>query len=223
MTGKIKCEFLKAMRREIAEKNGIELALVPECTYDGPCSGHCPVCDKEARALSDAIAELEKDGKAVKLDGEFADTIRDEGDSKKFESLVQKIEREIELLGYFDKTFRDSDRGKTLDESRDFLIKIAEKLEKLRKKKEFGSDAQAFVEWELDYEYRVLRDLYGDLAYAVSRDVTTTGITALSEVEIQGVPMKEPEINSHDVMLARLQASGGTFDGKDLEEKKDEM
>ena len=64
MKGKQKCEFLKRMRRQIAEING----LVPEtreCTHDGDCPGTCPQCEMEAQNL---MAQLRELGGNAKLD-----------------------------------------------------------------------------------------------------------------------------------------------------------
>lgn len=54
--GKNICNQLKAVRRGIAEENGISLEI-PECTYKGECRGTCPRCEAEVRYLE---AELEK-------------------------------------------------------------------------------------------------------------------------------------------------------------------
>ncbi len=54
--GKIICNELKAVRRRIAEENGIPLEI-KECTYHGPCRGTCPRCEAEVRYLE---RELEK-------------------------------------------------------------------------------------------------------------------------------------------------------------------
>lgn len=56
MTGKEKCRILKDIRRQIAQKNDIEL-VVKECTHKGDCMGTCPHCESEVRYLE---AELEK-------------------------------------------------------------------------------------------------------------------------------------------------------------------
>ncbi len=54
--GKNICNQLKAVRRSIAEENGIPLEI-KECTYHGPCRGTCPRCESEMQYLE---AELEK-------------------------------------------------------------------------------------------------------------------------------------------------------------------
>ncbi len=54
-TGKDICNELKAVRRKIAEENGIPLEI-PECTHQGPCAGTCPRCEAEMRYLENALA-----------------------------------------------------------------------------------------------------------------------------------------------------------------------
>ncbi|MCQ2263602.1 MAG: energy transducer TonB [Bacteroidales bacterium] len=56
MKGKAICSYLKSVRREIAEANGIDLKI-PECTHQGPCSGTCPQCESEVRLLERKLAE----------------------------------------------------------------------------------------------------------------------------------------------------------------------
>lgn len=62
------CKELKAVRRQIAEENGIDLEI-PECTYKGPCKGTCPRCESEVRFLEDALAKRIKLGKAATVAG----------------------------------------------------------------------------------------------------------------------------------------------------------
>ena len=64
MTGKEKCELLRSIRREIAERNGIEY-LSAECHHEGDCLGTCPKCDAEARFLNSELERLVKEGKSV--------------------------------------------------------------------------------------------------------------------------------------------------------------
>lgn len=68
MTGKEKCKLLKAIRREIAETNGI-VYLTSECTFEGECKGTCPKCDAEIRYLDSEINRLIASGKNVSLAG----------------------------------------------------------------------------------------------------------------------------------------------------------
>ena len=68
MTGKEKCKLLKAIRREIAETNGI-VYLTSDCTFEGECKGTCPKCDAEIRYLDSEINRLIAEGKSVTLAG----------------------------------------------------------------------------------------------------------------------------------------------------------
>lgn len=67
MTGKDRCNYLKAIRMKIASMNGI--AYTPrECTHEGDCLGHCPACDEEAEGLLTKLLEKEEDGTPIKID-----------------------------------------------------------------------------------------------------------------------------------------------------------
>lgn len=66
--GKDICKELKAVRRQIAEENGIVLEI-PECTYKGPCRGTCPRCESEVRFLENALAEKLRLGKVASVAG----------------------------------------------------------------------------------------------------------------------------------------------------------
>ncbi len=68
MNGKDKCSYLKAIRREIAAANGIDLEI-PECTFDGECSGTCPRCEGEVRQLESAISQRRKLSQKVAILG----------------------------------------------------------------------------------------------------------------------------------------------------------
>ena len=48
------CDRLKAIRREIALLNGIELDI-PQCNSIEPCTGTCPQCENEVRTLERAL------------------------------------------------------------------------------------------------------------------------------------------------------------------------
>ena len=66
--GKDICKELKALRRQIAEENGIPLET-EECTYRGECCGTCPRCDAEVRYLEDALSHRLSLGKAATVAG----------------------------------------------------------------------------------------------------------------------------------------------------------
>lgn len=55
-TGKKKCDTLKAIRRQIAERYKLEYNP-SECTYEGDCLGTCPKCEEELRSLQTQLEE----------------------------------------------------------------------------------------------------------------------------------------------------------------------
>ncbi len=67
MKGKDKCEFLKGIRKRMAEANGIPYEP-RECTYEGDCTGTCPFCEKEAAELMAKIRKKEAEGDEIKKD-----------------------------------------------------------------------------------------------------------------------------------------------------------
>lgn len=66
--GRYKCKQLKAVRKRVAEENGIPLEQ-RECTYDGPCKGTCPHCEAEVRYLERALTERIRMGRAATVAG----------------------------------------------------------------------------------------------------------------------------------------------------------
>jgi len=67
MTGKVKCEFLKQIRKEMAEVNGIPYEP-RECDHEGDCSGTCPFCEQEASTLLSELKKKEEQGVQIKTD-----------------------------------------------------------------------------------------------------------------------------------------------------------
>ena len=98
MTGKEKCKLLKAIRREIAETNGI-VYLTSECTFEGECKGTCPKCDAEIRYLDSEINRLIASGKRVSLAGLSLDT---------FDTAVEAAT--LNLVNPMDMQFIEPDR-----------------------------------------------------------------------------------------------------------------
>lgn len=66
--GKYKCKQLKAVRKRIADENGIPLKQ-KECTYDGPCRGTCPYCEAEMRYLERVLSDRVRLGKVATVAG----------------------------------------------------------------------------------------------------------------------------------------------------------
>lgn len=67
MKGKDKCEFLKGIRKRMAELNGIPYEP-RKCTYEGDCTGTCPFCEKEAADLMAELKKREAEGVEIQTD-----------------------------------------------------------------------------------------------------------------------------------------------------------
>ncbi|MBO7488661.1 MAG: energy transducer TonB [Bacteroidales bacterium] len=66
--GKRICNELKAVRRRIADENGIELHQ-SECKHTGNCRGTCPKCEAEVRYLEQALTRRLTAGRAATVAG----------------------------------------------------------------------------------------------------------------------------------------------------------
>ncbi len=98
MKGKEKCEFLREIRKNMAEANGI-LYESRECNFEGDCSGTCPFCEKEAADLLSALKEKERQGIEIKRD-ELTTMLLDKekmdfNDAR--EAMVSEVERLMEM------------------------------------------------------------------------------------------------------------------------------
>lgn len=68
------CETLKSIRKQIADKNGI--AYEPNvCTYKGPCSGTCPVCEAEAHYIETELKKRQNANQPVNIIGVAKDKL----------------------------------------------------------------------------------------------------------------------------------------------------
>ena len=74
MVGKDKCEFLKGIRKRMAEANGIPYEP-RECTFEGDCIGTCPYCEKEAAEILSKLKE--KGENIIKTDTETIATFEE--------------------------------------------------------------------------------------------------------------------------------------------------
>lgn len=62
------CDTLKAIRKEIADANGIEYS--PEgCHFKGECRGTCPKCEQEVKDLEYELRLRQMAGTAIKVAG----------------------------------------------------------------------------------------------------------------------------------------------------------
>lgn len=66
--GKKICETLRAVRRRIAEENGISYTPT-KCGHEGPCSGTCPACERERLYIEEQLWLKHAAGKALKVVG----------------------------------------------------------------------------------------------------------------------------------------------------------
>lgn len=64
MKGKDRCEILKKIRSEFAQKNDVDYSP-SECNHDGDCYGVCPKCEEEAEML--LKMSLEQDAEALDI------------------------------------------------------------------------------------------------------------------------------------------------------------
>ena len=69
--GKAKCELLKALRKDLSQRYGIQYRE-RECNHEGDCPGTCPLCEAELESLSQQIKviapeKLELSDEIIKL------------------------------------------------------------------------------------------------------------------------------------------------------------
>lgn len=62
------CDTLKAIRKEIADANGIEYSP-EECHFKGECRGTCPKCEQEVKDLEYELRLRQMAGMAIKVAG----------------------------------------------------------------------------------------------------------------------------------------------------------
>ena len=62
------CNTLKAIRKQIADANGINYSP-EECHFEGECKGTCPKCEQDVRDLEYELRLKEMAGKAIKVAG----------------------------------------------------------------------------------------------------------------------------------------------------------
>lgn len=75
LTGKQKCEMLRTIRKEIAQRNGIEY-LSADCTHQGDCLGTCPKCDAEVRFLEYELNRKAQKGETISIIGINEDIVK---------------------------------------------------------------------------------------------------------------------------------------------------
>lgn len=76
MTGKERCEFLRNIRKNIAEMNGLDYEP-HECKHEGWCPGYCPACDAEAANLMQQLEQKEASGSPIRIDSKSIKALED--------------------------------------------------------------------------------------------------------------------------------------------------
>lgn len=66
--GRYICNTLKAIRKQIADANGIDYSP-EECHFTGECKGTCPKCEQDVRDLEYELRRRQIAGKAIKVVG----------------------------------------------------------------------------------------------------------------------------------------------------------
>ena len=62
------CNTLKAIRKQIADANGISYSP-DECHFEGECKGTCPKCEQDVRDLEHELHLRQMAGEAIKVAG----------------------------------------------------------------------------------------------------------------------------------------------------------
>ena len=132
MAGKDKCEFLKGIRKRMAEANGIPYEP-RECTFEGDCIGTCPYCEKEAAEILSKLKE--KGENIIKTDTETIATFEENkkmsddyevyagslvNDDVIDETVASEIERRMKEQ---ERTLRGDIREKYFDPKEEELIR----------------------------------------------------------------------------------------------------
>ena len=65
---KITCETLKAIRKQVADANGI-VYTPAKCDFEGVCAGTCPACENEREYIENQLSLKRKAGNIVKIAG----------------------------------------------------------------------------------------------------------------------------------------------------------
>ena len=140
MKGKDKCEFLKGIRKRMAEANGIPYE--PRvCNFEDDCTGTCPYCEKEAADLLAALKEKDRQGIDIKTDA-FSTMLLEKGKMdyddacEAFASEVERIMKKQErpLMG----DIRIDFKPLYSQEEEIRLIRELDEIEKWKKKEKKG-------------------------------------------------------------------------------------
>lgn len=96
MTGKEKCEYLKGIRKRMAD--AYDIPYEPkECTHESDCNGTCPYCEREAVELMEKIRLKEGEGKDFCIDEDANVLLNDEAKQK----FIHKFVEDTSFMGAY--------------------------------------------------------------------------------------------------------------------------
>ena len=87
MNGKVTCEALKKVRKQIADANGIPYEPVV-CNHQGDCRGTCPACEAEMRYIERELAARKNEKKHLNIVGVAKDLLPSKEDFAKHAAAV---------------------------------------------------------------------------------------------------------------------------------------
>ncbi len=130
--GKKTCEVLRAVRKRVADLNGIQYVPV-ECTHEGDCIGTCPACERERQYVEEQLSLRAMAGHTLKVVGVAAGlTSMLSGQEVQAQEMMQERDTiqqrfEWDLVGFreFDGQM-SSYEFKLLDELATFVSKFPE-------------------------------------------------------------------------------------------------
>ena len=87
MNGKVTCEALKKVRKQIADANGIPYEPVV-CNHQGDCRGTCPACEAEMRYIERELAVRKRKEEHLHIVGVAKDLLPSKEDFAKHAAAV---------------------------------------------------------------------------------------------------------------------------------------
>ncbi|MBQ4036429.1 MAG: membrane receptor RagA, partial [Paludibacteraceae bacterium] len=87
MNGKLTCETLKKVRKQIADANGIPYEPAV-CNHKGNCPGTCPACEAEVRYIERELAARKNEKKHLHIVGVAKDLLPSKEDFAKHAAAV---------------------------------------------------------------------------------------------------------------------------------------
>lgn len=98
MTGKEKCEVLRAIRKEVAKENGVKMTF-RKCPHKECATGTCPMCEEELKKLSEALDKKRAAGEIVVFEDYNAKLLRKSQRGSKYKLVKRGDTIEFATLG----------------------------------------------------------------------------------------------------------------------------